>query len=75
MYAIEMEKLMHKFNQNQLPIVFKNLFRPNTAVYSQSTRNSSAYHLPFYSTSVSNNPFSQCWTLGTLKVPSVPVLA
>ena len=35
---------MHNFNQNQLPTIVKNLF---------STRNRNAYHLPFYSTSVS----------------------
>ena len=46
-------KLMHKFNQNQLPTIFKNLFRPNNTVHSHSTRNRYAYHLPFYSTSVS----------------------
>ena len=53
MYTLEMGKLMHKFNQNQLPTIFKNLFRPNNTVHSHSTRNRYAYHLPFYSTSVS----------------------
>ena len=53
MYTMEMGKLMHKFNQNQLPTIFKNLFRPNNTVYSHSTRNRYAYHLPFCSTSVS----------------------
>ena len=53
MYTLEMGKLMHKFNQNQLPTIFKNLFRPNNTVHSHSTRNRYAYHLPLYSTSVS----------------------
>ena len=52
MYTLEMGKLMHKFNQNQLPTIFKNLFRPNNTVHSHSTRNRYAYHLPIYSTSV-----------------------
>ena len=52
-YTMEMGKLMHKFNQNQLRTIFKNFFRPNNTVHSHSTRNRYAYHLPFHSTSVS----------------------
>ena len=55
MYTMEMGKLMLKFNQNQLPTIFKNLFRPNNTVHSHSTRNRYAYHLPFYSTSLSQH--------------------
>ena len=53
MYTMEMGKVKHKFNQNQLPTIFKNLFRPNNTVHSHSTRKRYADHFPFYSTSVS----------------------
>ena len=52
LYRMEIAKLMYKFHQQHLPLIFKNFFRPNYSFHSFSTRSKDNYHLPYFSKSV-----------------------
>ena len=53
LYILETSKLMHKFNHDHLPPIFKNLFRLNITIHNISTRSKHNYHVPYFSKSIS----------------------